>query len=119
MEHQCEWDQSAFKTGDGEADSFEMSFEYPCRRYELKIQPDPGIILDEIVPTAEFMSKPHRDETKRLEIAYTQNLKDNPDGTFCSTLDYALPGAKYKYSWKILLAEENRAGEPSIRPERK
>ncbi len=113
VEHECEWDKSAFKTGAGESDSFEMSFEYPCRRYELKIQPDPGIILDEIVPTAEFMSKPHGDETRRLIEAYRQSLQDNADPNLCSALDYALPGAKYKYSWKILLAPTDTPHAPS------
>jgi len=98
---ECEgtWAAGAMKTSHGEEDWFEQSFSFPCRRYRLEIVPDPSLNmhLSEIQASATFMNNPHAGEEKRLEKA-----REDTNRAILSTLEYPLPGAKYKYHWRVV-----------------
>jgi hypothetical protein len=101
------WEKNAFKTGYHQSDSYETTFEYPCRTYILEIVPEDGVDIRLANPEASvtFNHNPHDDERQRLEKA----LNDDPDhaasvrgkgGIYCK-LHYPIAGAQYKYSWTV------------------
>lgn len=114
------WDKNAFKVDHHESDSYEMTFEYPCRTYVLEIVPDDNIDIRLANPQASvtFNHNPHGDEQQRLKKALDQE-GDHADeirkkgGIYCRFL-YPIAGAQYKYSWKVAKRKEtNNNQQPS------
>ena len=94
------WDGTAFKRQIRQPDFYEMSFEYPCKRYRLEIVPEKGVdlYLANITASAFFRSNPHDDERRRLDAARDSKATD---GGLHTTLQYPLAGAKYRYDWIV------------------
>jgi hypothetical protein len=94
------WDGAAFKRQIGQPDFYEMSFEYPCKRYRLEIVPEEGldVYLANIKASASFRLNPHDDEKRRLDIARD---RQSTDGGLHTTLPYPLAGARYRYDWVV------------------
>jgi hypothetical protein len=115
--YQGDWDKNAFKVGHQESDSFEVTFEYPCRTYILEIIPDEGvdIRLVNLQAAVTIDSNLHRDEQQRLEEAlfkdtdYADEIRQK-GGIYCRFL-YPIAGAHYKYSWSVA----KRVSHPSPR----
>lgn len=111
------WDVNAFKVGRYESDSYEMTFEYPCRTYILEIIPDDGIDIRLANPQASvtFNHNPHGDEQRRLKEALNQdddhaNEVRKKGGIYCKLL-YPIAGAQYKYSWKLATRKDTHGEE--------
>jgi hypothetical protein len=102
-----DWDKNAFKVSHQEADSFEMTFEYPCRTYILEIVPDDGVDvrLANVQAIVTLDHNPHLGEQRRLEQAliedadYADEIRQK-GGIYCRFL-YPIAGAQYRYSWSV------------------
>jgi hypothetical protein len=100
-----EWKANAVRVANGIDDDFEIKVDYPCRRFSLVITPDAGMqmLFTEVTASATLMENPHTGEENRLKNA----LNPSPNGvhtTLLATLQYPLPGANYKYEWKVRIA---------------
>jgi hypothetical protein len=90
------WEPGAFRVRNEDPDYFKMLFDYPCRRYKLRITPHSTVHLTNIEPHATFKGDKHEGERLRLQ----KSLRVEK-GNLCCVLDYPLPGAEYKYTWLV------------------
>jgi hypothetical protein len=95
------WKGHAFNVTSKQEDYFEMRFDYPCRSYELRILKEDGatVFFRDIKAEATLMNNPHEGEQLRLDNA--RIAPKSKTTLLHAKLMHPLPGANYKYSWKI------------------